>query len=132
MDFAYPLTALVTGLALLVYVWTGLVVGKARKVHGVDYPATHGPDGFNRVWRAHMNTLEQLALFLPSLWLFAIIVSDRWAAFLGLIWCLGRIWYVNGYAKAPEKRSTGFLIGLLATAICLFGALGVVVAQLLR
>ena len=130
MDFPYPYTALGTGLVILLYIWTGLTVGKARKTHSVDYPNTHGPDAFNRVWRAHANTLEALPQFLPSLWLFALIVSDLWAGVLALVWAIGRILYVQGYAVAANKRSTGFAISLLATAIALFGALGVVVYQL--
>jgi glutathione S-transferase len=130
MDFAYPFAALGTGLAILIYVWTGLVVGKARKAHGVDYPDTVGNDAFNRVWRAHQNTLEALPQFLPSLWLFALIVSDLWAGVLALFWAVGRILYVQGYAVAANKRSTGFMIALLATAIALFGSLGVVIWQL--
>lgn len=132
MDFPYPFAALATGLVILVYVWTGLVVGRARKAHGVDYPNTQGPDAFNRIWRAHQNTLEALPQFIPALWLFALIVSDAWAGVLALLWTLGRILYVRGYAVAPDRRGTGFMISLLATAIALFGALGVVVAQLLR
>jgi glutathione S-transferase len=130
MDFPYPYAALGTGLVILLYVWTGLTVGKARKAHGVDYPNTVGNDAFNRVWRAHQNTLEALPQFLPSLWLFALIVSDVWAGALALLWALGRILYVNGYAVAAEKRGTGFMISLLATAIALFGSLGTVIWQL--
>ena len=130
MDFPYPFAALGTGLVILIYVWTGLVVGKARKEHGVDYPNTQGNDAFNRVWRAHANTLEALPQFLPSLWLYAIIVSDKEAGALALLWAVGRILYVRGYAKAADKRSTGFLISLLATSLALFGALGVVIRQL--
>ncbi len=130
MDFAYPFAALGTGLVILLYIWTGLTVGKARKTHGVDYPNTTGNDAFNRVWRAHANTLEALPQFLPSLWLFAVIVSDMWAGILALIWALGRILYVQGYAVAAEKRSTGFMIALAATAIALFGSMGVVIWQL--
>jgi len=131
MDFAYPYAALGTGLVILLYIWTGLVVGKARKQHGVDYPNTVGNDAFNRVWRAHANTLEALPQFLPSLWLFAVIVSDMWAGILALLWAVGRVMYVQGYAIAPEKRSTGFGIALLATAVALFGSLGVIITQLL-
>ena len=131
MDFAYPFAALATGLIILLYIWTGIVVGKARKPHGVDYPDTSGPAALNRIWRAHQNTLEALPQILPSLWLFAIIVSDMWAGILGIVWTIGRILYVRGYAEAAEKRGTGFLISLLATAVALFGALGAVIAQLL-
>lgn len=130
MDFPYPFAVLGTGLVILIYVWTGLTVGKARKAHGVDYPNTQGPDAFNRVWRAHANTLEALPQFLPSLWMFAAIVSDAWAGVLALVWALGRILYVKGYAVAPEKRGTGFMISLAATAIALFGSMGVVLWQL--
>lgn len=131
MDFAYPFAALGTGLAILIYVWTGLVVGKARKAHGVDYPNTIGNDAFNRVWRAHANTLEALPQFLPSLWLFAVIISDMWAGILTLVWAVGRILYVQGYTVAADKRGTGFMIALAATAIALLGSLGTVLWQLL-
>ena len=131
MHFAYPYAALVTGLAILLYIWTGVVVGKARKAHGVDYPNTHGSDDFNRVWRAHQNTLEQLVIFLPSLWLFAVIVNDCWAGIVGVIWALGRILYVRGYVAAAPKRAPGFMIAILATAVALFWSLGAVVWQLL-
>jgi glutathione S-transferase len=130
MDFAYPFAALGTGLVILLYIWTGTTVGKARKAHGVDYPNTTGNDAFNRVWRAHANTLEALPQFLPSLWLFAVIVSDMWAGVLALVWAVGRILYVQGYAVAADKRGTGFMISLVATAIALFGSLGVVIYQL--
>lgn len=130
MEFAYPYAAVITGLAIFVYLWTGIVVGKARKVHGVDYPNTQGSDDFNRVWRAHQNTLEQFAIFIPSLWLFAIVVNDCWAAALGLAWIIGRILYVRGYTIAAQKRGPGFLIAILSTAALLFGALGVIVWQL--
>ncbi len=124
MDFPYPHAAFATCLAILVYVWTGFVIGKARKVHGVNYPDTTGPDAFNRVWRAHQNTLEQIVIFLPSLWLFATAVNEFWSGVLGLVWAIGRILYVRGYAIAPEKRSTGFMIAILSTAVLLFGAVG--------
>jgi glutathione S-transferase len=130
--FPYPFAAFATGLALFVYVWTWFVVGRARKAHGVDYPATQGPDAFNRVWRAHANTLEALPQFLPSLWLFAIVVSDLWAGVLALVWAAARIHYVKGYAEAPAKRTPGFTVAFLATATLLLGALGTIAWQWLR
>lgn len=131
MDFSHPFAALATGLAILIYIWTGALVGPARKKHGVDYPNTQGPDDFNRVWRAHQNTLEQLVVFLPSLWLFSLIVSDMWAGVLGAVWGLARVLYVRGYVVAAPKRGLGFLIAFLCTAALLLGALGVLIAQLL-
>jgi glutathione S-transferase len=62
--------------------------------------------------------------------MFAVIVSDLWAAALALVWAVGRILYVRGYAIAADKRGTGFMISLLATAIALFGSMGVILYQL--
>ncbi len=73
-----------------------------------------------------MNTLEWLPIFLPSLWLFAVYVSDLYAALAGVVWIVGRVLYMTGYEKAAEKRSLGYLIQLLATAVLLLGSLGVV------
>ena len=39
-------------------------------------PAISGNPDFERVFRVQMNTLEWLPIFLPSLWLFAIYISD--------------------------------------------------------
>ena len=113
----------VTLLALLVYFWVTLKTGQARLKYGVKAPATTGAPEFERAFRIQQNTLEQLVLFLPSLWLFAALVSDRWAGAAGLVWVIGRILYALGYARAAEKRSAGFGIALLANLVLLVGAL---------
>jgi glutathione S-transferase len=109
-----------------------VMIGSARRTHSVKAPATTGPDDFNRVYRAHVNTLEQLVMMLPVLWVFALAVGDRWAALLGLVWVIGRIWYVLGYKAAANKRGTGFMIGLAALAVGLFGSAGTILWGLLR
>ena len=86
-------------------------------------PATSGAPEFERAFRIQQNTLEQLMLFLPSLWLFAALVSDLWAGAAGLVWVIGRILYALGYARAAEKRSAGFGIAILANLVLLIGAL---------
>ena len=120
----YHFTALVTCLAILVYAYASVLVSQARRKFGVKVPAISGNPDFERVFRAHMNTLEWLPMFLPSLWLFAIYVGDISAAGLGLVWIVGRILYVYGYAKATEKRGPGFYIQALATTVLWVGALG--------
>ncbi|MFM8006312.1 MAG: MAPEG family protein, partial [Dolichospermum sp.] len=54
-----------------------------------------GPSGTGKstVLRVQQNTLEQLALFIPALWLFSIYISPIWGAALGVSWVLGRIAY---------------------------------------
>lgn len=119
----HALTAAVTLVSLLVYFWMGLRVGRGRSRFSVTAPATTGHPDFERLFRAHQNTLEWLPLYLTSLWLFAIYVSEVWAAVLGVIWIVGRVLYGVSYAKAAESRSAGFGIQALAVAVLLFGAL---------
>ncbi|HEY1749908.1 MAG TPA: MAPEG family protein [Caulobacteraceae bacterium] len=121
----YPLVAIVTLLALLVYFYMGLRVGQGRGKYGVAAPAVTGHPDFERAYRVQMNTLEWLPLFLVSLWLFAAWWNaDLVAAGIGVIWIIGRILYLTGYSRAPEARETGFMIQALATGVLLFGALG--------
>ena len=128
----YHFTALVTLLAILVYAYASILVSQARQKFGVKVPAISGNPDFERVFRAHMNTLEWLPMFLPSLWLFAIYIGDIYAAGLGLVWIVGRILYVHGYAKATEKRGTGFYIQAIATTALWAGALGTIVWRIVH
>ena len=63
----FHLTALVTCLAILFYFFTGIQVSKARVAFGIKAPAMSGNPDFERVFRAQMNTLEWMPIFLPSL-----------------------------------------------------------------
>jgi glutathione S-transferase len=128
----FHFTAIVTCLAILFYFFTTILVGKARAKFGIKAPAISGNPDFERVFRVQMNTLEWLPIFLPSLWLFAIYISDEWAAVLGLIWILGRILYLSGYSQAAEKRSMGFGIQALAGIILWLGALGAPIWRLIH
>src|SRR5258708_6348264 len=128
----YHFTALVTCLAILVYFYSSIRVSRARATFGVKLPAISGNPDFERVFRAQMNTLEWMPIFLPSLWLFAIYISDPIAAVLGLVWVVGRILYVLGYAKATEKRGRGFLIQAIAAILLWVGALGAIVWRLVH
>ncbi len=125
------LVAIVTALALLqVYVFA-IQVGQARVKHGVNAPATSGPPEFERVFRVHENTVEQLIIFVPSLWLFATYWRADIAAALGVIFIIGRQIYRSAYIGDPAKRSAGFSIGAIAMTILLLGGLvGAVMAML--
>ncbi|MEP2827381.1 MAPEG family protein [Parvibaculum sp.] len=120
--FAYPLTGLVTLIALAVYFWMAFKVGKARGSFEIPAPRMDGPDDFLRVLRVQGNTTEVLILFLPALWLFALTIGDTWAAAVGLIFPIGRVVYARGYYAAALKRSTGFTIGLLSIVVLWLGA----------
>jgi glutathione S-transferase len=100
----------------------GVDVAKARVRCNVRAPATTGDPVFERIYRVQMNTLEWLPIYIPGLWLFGFYVSDLGAAALGVVWIAGRYLYKTGYEEAPEKRSLGFTIQMIATTILLFGA----------
>ena len=129
---SHTYVALVTLLALLVYVWMFMRVGSARSRFGVEAPAVTGHPEFERHFRIQANTLEGLIVFLPALWLFAIYLNDLVAAGLGLVWVVGRVMYMLSYAQDPKTRSAGFGIQALATVALLFGAVGAVVWALLK
>lgn len=116
------LVALVAALALIEYmVFTGFV-GWARGRFKVPAPAVSGSPEFERYFRVQQNTLEQLVIFLPSLFLFGEYVSELWASVLGATFIVGRLLYFMGYVRDPAKRSAGFLLGYLATAGLVLGA----------
>jgi glutathione S-transferase len=128
----YHFTALVSLLAILFYFFTSARVARARAKYKIAAPAITGNADFERVFRVQMNTLEWMPIFLPSLWLFAIYVSDRWAALAGLVWIVGRIVYMLGYERATEKRSPGFFIQALACIVLVFGSMGMIVWRMVH
>ena len=128
----FHFTALVTCLSIALYFFTSLRVSKARAAFGIKPPAISGDPGFERVFRVQMNTLEWMPIFLPSVWLFAIYVSDPIAALIGLVWIVGRILYMTGYSQAPEKRRRGFGIQATAAVVLWAGALFGIIGHFLH
>jgi uncharacterized membrane protein YecN with MAPEG domain len=120
--------ALVTLLLLLQYLTFSILVGAARGKSGIKAPAVTGDADFERAYRVQMNTLEQLVLTLPALWLSGLYFSPMVAALLGLAFFLGRVLYRAGYVKDPQKRGAGFGIGFLASiglvVTALWGVIG--------
>jgi glutathione S-transferase len=118
-------------LAVIEYFAFGMAVGMARGRYKIPAPAVSGNPDFERYYRVQMNTLEQMMVFLPSLWTFATFVSASWAAGLGLVFVIGRLVYFYGYTKAANKRGIGFGISGLPTMILMIGGLvGAVMAAI--
>ena len=113
------LPAVVTLLNVLLMFATLCIVALARKRYGVSAPAISGHPGFERAWRVQMNTLEATVMFLPVLWIATMYGFPVLAGLLGLLWMIGRAWYVVSYLRDPASRGLGFVVGLLA-----FGLLG--------
>ena len=128
-------SAAVTVLALLVYMYMIINVGIARGKTGIQAPAMTGAPQLERAVRVHSNTLESMPVFLVGLWLATVYFSPAFPvmawlpAVLGLIWCIGRIIYMQGYMAAPEKRSMGYMISALPMVVNLIlGVVGIVSA----
>ena len=111
----HPYSALATLIALAVFGWTLCLVGRARSRLGVPAPAVTGNEEFERYFRVQMNTLEQIVLMLPCLWLCAFWVGEPYAGLGGLIWSVGRVIYALSYSRGAEKRTFGFVLSLAPT-----------------
>jgi glutathione S-transferase len=118
---------LITLLAVAQFMWFGFLVGGARARYGVAAPTTTGNEMFERYYRVHMNTLEMLVVFVPSLWLAAQYWPPQWVAGVGAIYLIGRVVYLKGYVADPKKRGAGYGISFLPTsALLLAGIVGTV------
>ncbi len=108
-------TALVTLAAVaLTFVFSGKV-GMMRRRYGVEAPAITGHIEFEKANRIHYNTIEQLVLFIPLLWLGSSVIGDVPAAGLGVVWLVGRLIYASGYQRGADKRGPGMIITMLAS-----------------
>jgi glutathione S-transferase len=133
---SHAYVAVVTALALLVYLWTVIGVGAARRKSGIKAPTMTGDPLLERAVRVQANTLEWLPIFLPSLWLCHLFWQPQdqtgiIVAAIGVVWIVGRILYALGYVVDPSKREMGFLIQFLASIALLLGALGKAVMVLI-
>jgi glutathione S-transferase len=122
-------TAIVTLLAVALYFFMATQVAAARGRFGVKDPATTGNNDFERVFRAHINTLEWMPTFLVPLWICAVYFNDKVAAAVGLVWIVGRVLYFFGYSKAVEKRIPGFFIQAMASLLLMIGAIAGIVMR---
>ncbi len=117
--------AIVTVLLLIQYTIYSLLCGMARGRDTVIAPATVGDPHFERAFRVQMNTLEQLIVTIPCMWICAYYFSPQWAAGLGVLFMVGRLVYRQAYMKDPATRGAGMAIGFVANvgliALALWG-----------
>ncbi len=125
------LVAVVIMLALVEFMGFSIAVGRARQKFDVQAPATTGHPEFERYFRVHMNTLEQLVIVIPAMVIYAHFGNAAIAAAAGLVFVIGRLLYFRGYIADPKKRSLGFGIGGLATMFLMAAALVSAIMSLL-
>jgi glutathione S-transferase len=128
---AIVLTAAVTLLAVLISLAFAIRVARARHRTSVNAPAMTGPQELEYALRVQGNTVEQIVMFLPSLWLAALYFPGWWAPILGLVWCAGRVIYAFVYGTEPRQRFPGFAPTIFPTIILwVLALIGVVRAWL--
>jgi glutathione S-transferase len=117
------LVTLVAMLAVAEYMFFTVQVAKARGRTGLQAPAVSGVDEFERYFRVQQNTVEQLIIFLPSLFAAGWFLSGAFAAVVGVAFVVGRGIYYATYTKDPKSRGTGMMISFGANAVLLIGGL---------
>ena len=110
-------------LALIEYLYFGIEVGRARGRSGLAAPAVTGDPEFERVFRAHYNTLEQLIVFLPALYAAGYFVHELYAVAAGFVFLVGRAMYFRSYARDAATRGPGMMVTMAANLVLLIGAL---------
>lgn len=108
---------LIVIIAVIQFLFFGVMTGKARVKYGVKAPATTGEEGFERMYRVQMNTLEMLVIFIPVIF----IASNYWSPFLtaglGLVYIVGRFIYWRAYVTEPKSRGLGFMLSLVPSML---------------
>jgi glutathione S-transferase len=108
---------LVAILAIFQFLAFGALTGQARRDSGLKAPTMTGHDGFERMYRVQMNTLETLVAFLPALFLAAPYWPAYLVAGLGIVYLVGRTLYWRAYVTDPGTRSLGFMLSILPTVV---------------
>jgi glutathione S-transferase len=126
--------ALATIIAVIVYFSQSIFVAVGRSKHNVPVPQSTGVnDNFDRIWRVHYNTLEQMPIFLPLLWVFSLVFSPFIGGWLGVAWSVGRIGYMVGYYKSTKARSNPVAyLSSIAVLVLLIGSLWAVISGLIK
>jgi glutathione S-transferase len=125
-------SATATVLIAVFYFLLSARVGIMRSRHNIQAPATAGHPAFDRAYRIQLNTLEQMGIVLPLLWVATLVTPWGWApAAIAVLWLVARIVYARGYTADPDKRITGAMMsGITILALALLAIAGVVMAWL--
>ena len=116
-----PQVVIVIAVALLLYLFFGMLVGRARMQYKVEAPATTGHPMFERYNRVHQNTQESLMMFLPGMTMFGFYASANIACLLGVVWIIGRVIYLRAYVKDPASRGLGAILSFFPNLVLVIG-----------
>jgi len=124
--------SLISVLAAVQVLVLGFLVGQGRATYGVPAPAMSGHPDWERLNRAHQNSLEQLVLFLPlfNAYLFSAGIQTGIAA--GILFLIARILYAVGYIRDAKRREIGAWLTAAAQVWLGVGALVGLIVKIAR
>lgn len=114
----YCYSAIITVLTAVLLFALAFNVGNTRRKEKIKFADTYTTtnQNFFTANRVHLNTLENVVVFLPLLWIATLYANPLWASIIGAVWFASRIAYAFAYLKQSNKRAPAFLTGVF----CLF------------
>ena len=120
-SFAYLLLSII--FIVLVCFFQSIMVAKARIKYKIPAPAIIGNIDFERIFRVHYNTLEQMPMILTLLMIFSLTVNSVIASLLAVLWGIARLVYGYGYTQSSKNRHLGSSVSSLILLVLLVGCL---------
>lgn len=106
--------------AVFQFLFFGAMVGLERRKSGLKGPKVTGDEGFERMYRVQMNTLEMLVAFMPALFIAAKYWPPTITASIGAVYIIGRLIYWRAYVTNPASRGLGFKLTIAPIALLIF------------
>ncbi len=119
---------LILVLAAIEVLVLGFLVGRSREKYGVPAPATSGHPAWERLNRAHQNSLEQLVIFMPLFLAYCFNTHMTTGILLGVLYLVARLVYAVGYVREADRRAAGaFLTSAVQSWLAVGAVIGLVV-----
>ena len=124
--------SLISVLAAVQVLVLGFLVGQGRATYGVPAPAMSGHPDWERLNRAHQNSLEQLVLFLPLFNAYLFSAGIQTGIMAGILFLIARILYAVGYIRDAKRREIGAWLTAAAQVWLGVGALVGLIVKIAR
>ena len=126
------IVTLVLVLAAIEVMVLGFLVGRGREKYGVPAPATTGHPVWERLNRAHQNSLEQFVLFMPLFLAYCFNTGLQTGIVLGVLYLIARVLYAVGYVRDADRRAAGAFLTFAVQAWLAIGAVIGLVVKIAR
>jgi len=124
--------SLISVLAAVEVLVLGFLVGQGRATYGVPAPAMSGHPAWERLNRAHQNSLEQLVLFLPLFNAYLFSAGIQTGIVAGILFLIARILYAVGYIRDAKRREIGAWLTAAVQVWLGVGALAGLIVKIAR